>query len=89
MTFRAFEEGDVVYLYAPGREARRSRELSRLWKEPFVVQRVYDAVDAKIRPIGGGLAQRVQMDRLIDRSHAIAVRRRCREQNHDDNKGTR
>ena len=56
-----FDEGDVVYLHVP---RVQTKKLSRLWKGPFVVEHVYDAVDAKIRPVKGGSAQRVHMNRL-------------------------
>ena len=80
----AFEEGDV-YLYDPSVKRGQAEKLSRLWKEPFVVERVYDAVDVRIRPIGGGLAQGVRMDRLklCDRSSMTLQREESRRQRGD------
>ena len=42
-----FDERDVVYLHIPRERRGQTKKLSRLWKGPFVVKHIYDAVDAK------------------------------------------
>ena len=59
-----YKEGEIVYLHVPRVKKGCVSKLTRFWKGPYEVEHVYDEATVKIRPVKGGRAQRVHINRL-------------------------